>query len=53
VVERVAPGDHGRLVRKNDSESSLPGVVRLWNRSTEMNPSMVSSVDFRCAAISR
>src|SRR3974390_3496962 len=39
--------------RKNDSERIFPGSYRLSNRSTEMNPSIVSSSGRRLAAMSR
>ena len=37
--------------RQNDSDSSLPGVARLSNRSTEMKPSIVASSSASRAAI--
>src|SRR5580704_14151682 len=39
--------------RQNDSDRTLPGSLRLWNRSIEMNPSIFSSLGFSAAAISR
>lgn len=49
----IAPCLHCRLVAEKESDSILPGSVKLSKRSTEINPSIFSSIGRSEAAMSR
>jgi hypothetical protein len=50
---QLPPLRQRRLVAKKDSDSTLPGALRLLKRSMEMKPSMLSSKGRRDEARSR